>query len=55
MTSADDWLIQLISGDHGQTLPCGLSKPVLLICHIEIIDLFRCPVFLYQKTLKVLK
>ena len=50
-----DTVLQLIWGDHGQLLSYGLSKPLLLICHIEIIDLFICPVFLYQKTLKVLK
>ena len=44
--------LQLIRGDHGQTLSYGLSKPLLLICHIKIFDLFRCPVFSVPKDLK---
>ena len=47
--------ILCIQDDHGHTVSNGLSNPVLLICHIKIIGLFRCPVFSVPKDLKKIK
>ena len=48
-TPLNPTFIYSLFGVNMDTLSYGLSKLVLLICHIEITDLFRCPVFLYQR------